>query len=162
MQQKILFYKILLYFILFLKNFILYIFFFSFFSETKNIYFKYFFIVLHTIKPRKNSLQHTIFFFISSSLPTPFFFIIFLFHFVSPTGRPKNYIYNFFSLSSRTNKFIKIYFFSNFTHCKTLEKIFSTSFFFHLILEYLPKIFQPPKVFNFSYAIYQAYKSHNS
>ena len=53
----------------------------------------------------------------------------------------------FFFIFSKPNKFIKIYlffiFFSSFTHCKTLEKKFlHINFFFHLILDYLPKIIE--------------------
>ena len=42
--------------------------------------------------------------------------------------------------------FFSSFFFFYFTHYKTLEKNFFTSFFFHLILDYLLKISQPPKV----------------
>ena len=50
----------------------------------------------------------------------------------------------FFPFSSKPNIFLKIYFilFSNFTHCKTLKKIFSTSFsIFHLILDHFVQNF---------------------
>ena len=64
-----------------------------------------------------------------------FFFIIFLL-LIPATGKPskKNiYVYIFFSFSSKPNKFIEIYFihlFSSFTHCKTLEFVFSSHHFF--------------------------------
>ena len=60
------------------------------------------------------------------------FFIMFFFPVIS-TGDTKIYIHFFFSNTS--NKFIQIYFhsfFFNFTHCKTLRKIFLLiNFFFH-------------------------------
>ena len=79
-------------------------------------------------------------------LPATFFFHIIFFSHSSywKTTKKKH----FFSFSSKSNKFIKIYFifFPSFTHCKTLKKKISHHFFFHLILDYLPKISQPPKV----------------
>ena len=82
-----------------------------------------------------------------SLLPvTVFFFFFFSFQLLENHSK-KNI---FFSFSSKPNKFIKIYFIyfsSSLTHCKTSEKKFFTSiFFFHLIMDYLSKIPQPPKV----------------
>ena len=53
-----------------------------------------------------------------------FFIYLFIFSFISTRDTKKNYIHFFFNTSI---KFIKIYFYSfffNFTHCKTLRKIF--------------------------------------
>ena len=72
--------------------------------------------------------------------PTAFLSRNFFFFLIPTTGKPpkKNI---FFSISSKPNKFIEIYFihfFSSFTHCKTLEIFFFSShhFFFHLILDH--------------------------
>ena len=70
-------------------------------------------------------------------LPATFFFLffssfLFFFSHSSYWKTIKKKLYIYFSFSSKSNKFIKIYFifFSSFTHCKTLEKISSHNFFF--------------------------------
>ena len=83
---------------------------------------------------------HTFFF----HLPLFFFFTSFCF-FIPPPK--KKYI---FSFSNKPNKFIKIYFIYFFPvlYIVKPQKKFSSihNFFFHFILDYLPKISQPPKV----------------
>ena len=70
---------------------------------------------------------------VSISFFSTFFFLVFFFiFFIYTIGDTKKYIH-FFSFSNTSNKFIKIYFhsfFFNFTHCKTLRKIFLLINFF--------------------------------
>ena len=81
-----------------------------------------------------------------------FLFSFFFHHFLSSfcfhfcywkTTKKKHFCFFFHFPINQLNllKFILFYFSSSFTHCKTLENFLQyTNFFFHLILDYLPKI----------------------